>query len=213
MLLLFSLLSLATANPLPQVFAPNFYHTPYHTPYYQPIVYQPYQHIPAQPMVYTGQPVVSAHPPMLTDNPQFRTTWSAIMEENAEFAASAAIAAATGPPVVLAQSAKTLTGTAQVKQNPLTGNAAIYKLYLKEAVASTKYMIKVASACDDTAAAAGTTLVDVTTPFLLFNGAWVSGTTTAFNLNGGGTGTDLTGMRITVTDPAGAVIGCSTALA
>merc|ERR1719509_64451 len=132
---------------------------------------------------------------------------SATLSASAAIAAVAAVAAdATAtPPVVavaavLAQSAKTLTGTVSLAQNPLTFGRVTYKVYLAEAVASSKYILGVAAACDDASAAAGTELAEITTPLLLLNGVWLAGHTNAYKLGGDGAGTDITGMVITVTE-------------
>merc|ERR1712080_708207 len=197
MLLLLSLLSVASASPLHHYYYGSY--NPYVSHYYNvPAVYQ------VNPNAVYGV------------DPSFRGSWpitvAAVMQEKATFSAAAADATAT--PAVLAMSAKTLTGTVSIKQNTLTFNRGKYTIYLANAPASTKYRIGVAAGCDDTAAAAGMTLTEITTPPILVNGAWIAGVSTTHNLNGGDSKVDLTGMMVTVFDiAANSYTGCSSAIA
>merc|ERR1712080_76116 len=133
MLLLLSLLSVASASPLHHYYYGSY--NPYVSHYYNvPAVYQ------VNPNAVYGV------------DPSFRGSWpitvASVMQEKATFSTAAAVAAdATATPADLAMSAKTLTGTVSIKQNPLTFNRGKYTIYLANAPASTKYRIGVAAGC------------------------------------------------------------------
>jgi len=212
MLLLLSLLAVASATPLH-----HFYYNGYN-PYVSH-----YYNVPAMYQMNPNNMYQMNPNSMYQVDPSGRgiITSALIMQEKATFSAAAAIAAVAAdatatPPVVAVEgmSAKTLTGTATLKQNPLTFNRAHYSVYLANAAPNTKLRLGVAAGCTDTAAAAGTALTEITTPPLLVNGVWLTGVSTTHNLNGNGGKTDLTGMMLTVYDIAASTYsGCSSAIA
>merc|ERR1712073_118048 len=78
-------------------------------------------------------------------------------------------------------SSLTVEGTVEFHQNPATGSNSKYKIYLNGAdMANKKYTIGVNSDCT----AAGMTLTEVTAPFFLINGFWVTGISDTMNING-----------------------------
>merc|ERR1712123_302547 len=81
--------------------------------------------------------------------------------------------------------ATTVRGTVEFQQNPVTGQAATYKIYLAGAgiLNNTKYRIGVATDC---AAAGFMALEDITSPLFMFNGMHVGGATTTVNIDGAG---------------------------
>merc|ERR1739846_46438 len=102
----------------------------------------------------------------------------------------------------------TVEGTVEVHQNPASNSK--YKIYLNGAdMANKKYTIGVNSDCT----AAGTTLTEVTAPFFLLNGFWVTGISDTMNIDGSDSKTSVKGMMLTLSDSAGAIVGCSGALA
>jgi len=186
MLLLLSLLAVASATPLHQYYYGSY--NPYITHYYN------------VPAVYGVDGVYGVDPAG-----RGLITSALVMNERATFSTAAAVTGMT---------AKTITGTASIKQNPLTFNRGHYTLYLANAPANTKYRIGVAAGCTDALAAAGTALTEITTPLVLVNGAWITGVSSTHNLNGGGGKVDLTGMMVTVFDiAANTYTGCSSAIA
>merc|ERR1712061_37314 len=97
----------------------------------------------------------------------------------------------------------TVEGTVEFHQNPATGSNSKYKIYLNGAdMANKKYTIGVNSDCT----AAGTTLTEVTAPFFLINGFWVTGISDTMNINGADSKTIVKGMMLTVSDSAGTII-------
>lgn len=103
--------------------------------------------------------------------------------------------------------ARTVEGTVEFQQNILTGSNSKYKIYLNGAdMANKKYTIGVNSDCT----AAGTTLTDVTAPFFLLNGFWVSGVSDTINIDATDSKTSVKSMFVTVSDATG-VIGCTKA--
>ena len=56
-------------------------------------------------------------------------------------------------------------------------------------------------------------LTEITAPFFLLNGFWVSGISDTMNIDGSDSKTSVKGMFVTVSDSTGAIIGCSAALA
>jgi len=231
MLLFLSLLAVASASPL-HLLNQQYGYSPYYGQYngYTGLQYR--HHYPMQYPVQYPQYYQTVHntDPELLQRGLF--TSEIFRQETATLSAADAVvgvtavtavaASATGvTPVVaavaavdavLAASAKTLTGTIQLNQNPLLFGRVTYKIYLAEAKASTKYIVGVATACDDAAAAAGTELAEITSPLLLVNGVWIGGHTNKYKLGGDGTPIDITGMVVTVKEGT-SVIGCSAAIA
>merc|ERR1712203_183658 len=102
--------------------------------------------------------------------------------------------------------AKTVAGTVEFHQNPATGSKS--KIYLNGAdMANKKYTLAIASTC----ATGGTTLSEVTAPFFLLNGFWVTGISDTMNVDGSNSKTSVKGMFLTVVDSSGSLIGCSKA--
>merc|ERR1711935_1058647 len=114
--------------------------------------------------------------------------------------------------LVTFSSLQTSAGTVAFQQNPVTGQAATYKIYLAGAgiLNNSKYRIGVATDC---AAAGFMALQDITSPLFMFNGMHVGGATTTVNIDGAGGKTSVTGMRFVVQGPlpATTTIGCSAA--
>merc|ERR1739838_335185 len=106
----------------------------------------------------------------------------------------------------------TVKGNVEFQQNPLTGEAATYLIYLAGAgiTANMKYKIGVATDC------AGTGFMEIdeiTAPFFLINGMHIAGATDMVNIDATGGKTSVTGMFFVVQGPSPATttIGCSEA--
>jgi len=182
MLLLLSMVSMAMA-------APQYY--PIYNHGYP--LYQPSYPIMYPGRVAPGYPYPSAIPAV---DSRLLITHSAFMS------VAGALEADTTTTPALA-----VTGTVEFHQNPATGSNSKYKIYLNGAdMANKKYTIGVNADCT----AAGTTLTDVTAPFFLINGFWVSGISDTMNIDAADSKTSVKGMFVTVSDSTG-VIGCTKA--
>merc|ERR1719220_2396806 len=105
-------------------------------------------------------------------------------------------------------SSLTVEGTVEFHQNPVTGSNSKYKIYLNGAdMANKKNTLAIHSSC----ATGGTTLTEVTAPFFLLNGFWVTGISDTMNVDGSDSKTSVKGMFLTVVDSDSALIGCSSA--
>merc|ERR1711872_266893 len=108
-----------------------------------------------------------------------------------------------------ATSGLTVEGSVEFHQNPGTLGNSKYKIYLNGAdMANKKYTLQLASTCSATG---GTTLTEVTAPFFLLNGFWVTGISDTMNIDGSNSKTSVKGMFLTVLDSSNALIGCSKA--
>merc|ERR1712203_873669 len=105
-------------------------------------------------------------------------------------------------------SSLTVAGTVEFHQNPATGSNSKYKIYLNGADMTNK---KCTPAIASTCATGGTTLSEVTAPFFLLNGFWVTGISDTMNVDGSDSKTSVKGMFLTVVDSSGSLIGCSKA--
>merc|ERR1719351_626248 len=94
-----------------------------------------------------------------------------------------------------AGSLQVITGTFEFDQN--FGTDLLY---------GKNVQLKFAMSCTDTA---GTMFAEVNAPWQ-FNGFWVTGSSTGFNINGENSKTSMKGMFLQVTDNTG-IIGCSEA--
>jgi len=201
MLLLLTLVSTATAAP--QLYP--LYQQGY--PIYQhgyPVGY-PARAVPSYPGGYPYQPAYQPAYPSGSPTVDSRTflgipsllTWSAKLDVKGNFKKDTT----TTP-------ARTVEGTVEIYQNPATGSNSKYNIYINGGndMANKKYKIAAASSCTAT----GMDIVEVTAPFILINGFWVSGIADMFNIDGADSKTSLKGMFLTVSDSTG-VIGCTDA--
>lgn len=107
-----------------------------------------------------------------------------------------------------------LTGDALFEQNPLGFGTTSYRVYLNgNNIANRKYQLSLATDCTGTGnVLLGT---PVTAPIVLVNGFYIQGTTTAFNVDGTNNQVSVLGKRLLVWDQTtaqpGTIVGCTAA--
>jgi len=179
-----------------------------------PYVYAPYYHHPAarlQPQfpVYYNPGVYNYYPQTLPI--------STIDTENTEVAATRGFFGIgsnqqnKGTLSLSTADSYTVEGSVQFKQTAGSSDS-YYLLNLRGSgiKSNTQYKIGLASTCAGTITYLNS---DLKTPWILINGIYATGTTTAYNIDGSDGKTSLTGLFFVITDSSDTVIGCSTALA
>jgi len=231
MLVLLSLLSTVTCNPLVYLPYSGLVPQTQYSPSLYPYMHHPYAVVPqvaTVPQAPVIDPqnyaIVSAYPipedeklnaRLITVTP-LQTAAGTFMEHAAgtdEIMALMDTTAAGG--AALASTATTVRGNIEFQQNPLTGQMSTFKAYLNGAgiMANMKYRIGVGNDQGDCVFTSFIQIQEVTAPFFLLNGFYVKGATNTVNIDAMGGLPSVRGRRVMVVGPglADTVIGCTEA--
>jgi len=234
MLVLLSLLSTVTCNPLVYLPYSGLVPQTQYSPSLYPYMHHPYAVVPqvaTVPQAPVIDPqnyaIVSAYPipedeklngRLITVTP-LQTAAGTFVENPAtsmgiQDLMAATVAGGTGG-AALVETETTVRGNIEFQQNPLTGQMSTFKAYLNGAgiMANMKYRIGVGNDQGDCVFTSFIQIQEVTAPFFLLNGFYVKGATNTVNIDAMGGLPSVRGRRVMVVGPglADTVIGCTEA--